>query len=140
MLFSNKESPKPTDKHNSAIAHRDRDSLFRGQARNAILFTKKKYDLIAKCSPGQTGKSYEFQVGRLLRHIRRPTALQHNNRTLDMQQHSYIKASLLCLFLPGAVFFFFSGCMISKEDYHERPVAQMCVLKSIAFCCESCSV
>lgn len=30
---------------------------------------------------GKAVKSYEFQVGTLLRHIRLHTALQHNNRT-----------------------------------------------------------
>ncbi len=73
-------------------------------------------------------------MGRLLRHIR----LQHNNRTPNMYQHDYIKASLFCLFPPGALFF--SGCMISKENYLERPVAQMHVLKCTAFCCANYSV
>lgn len=64
-----------------------------------------------------------------------------NSRHVTTRLHQSVTPSLVSTgwgFLWG--FFFFYGCMISKEDNLEKPVSQMRVLESTAFCCANFAV
>lgn len=83
-------------------------------------------------------------MGRLQEHIRLPSALRHNNRT-QLETCNNTTASKCHPFtcfhrMRVSLGFFFYGCMISKDDNLEKPVSQMRVLESTAFCCANFEV
>lgn len=70
--------------------------------------------------------------------------LQHSD-TITGLSSRHVTTRLYQSVTPSLVstrwgFFFFYGCMISKEDSLEKPVSQMRVLESTAFCCANFAV
>lgn len=91
----------------------------------------KQYTLIAEFLRGRS-LGYEFQVRRLLRHIRLPAALPPNNQT-EHETCSNVAISKLDLIPLGAILFFFMAHWFLRETILKDLLPRCVSLKALWF-------